>query len=114
MPQRPLEPKFGFGDIRTENVVNAGGYRCNEVGAMLGVTHPVVSMEHMYFLTDTMPELEALDFRVPIIRDPGDDFYSRQEKQGLLVGVFHNEDDAHAYRIKLEKEEELRQIGKSA
>ncbi|WP_302480654.1 hypothetical protein [Pseudomonas aeruginosa] len=30
------------------------------------------------------------------------------------VGVFHNEDDAHAYRIKLEKEEELRQIGKSA
>lgn len=35
-------------------------------------------------------------------------------QQGLLVGVFHNEDDAHAYRIKLEKEEELRQIGKSA
>jgi dimethylglycine dehydrogenase len=31
-------------------------------------------MEHMYFLTDTMPELAALDFRVPIIRDPGDDF----------------------------------------
>lgn len=29
-------------------------------------------------------------------------------------GVFHNEDDAHAYRIKLEKEEELRQIGESA
>jgi dimethylglycine dehydrogenase len=55
---------------------------------MLGVNHPVTSMEHMYFLTDTMPELEALDFRVPIIRDPGDDFYSRQEKQGLLVGVY--------------------------
>ncbi|MGA4815558.1 hypothetical protein ACPA9J_11530 [Pseudomonas aeruginosa] len=36
------------------------------------------------------------------------------DQQGLLVGVFHNEDDAHAYRIKLEKEEELRQIGKSA
>lgn len=34
-------------------------------------------------------------------------------QQGLLVGVFHNEDDAHAYRIKLEKEEELRQIGES-
>jgi dimethylglycine dehydrogenase len=76
------------GDITCEKVVNATGYRVNEVGRMLGVSHPVTSMEHMYFLTDTMPELEALDFRVPIIRDPGDDFYSRQEKQGLLVGVY--------------------------
>ena len=76
------------GDITCEKVVNASGYRVNEVGNMLGVTHPVTSMEHMYFLTDTMPELEALDFRVPIIRDPGDDFYSRQEKLGLLVGVY--------------------------
>ena len=76
------------GDITCEKVVNASGYRVNEVGNMLGVEHPVTSMEHMYFLTDTMPELEALDFQVPVIRDPGDDFYSRQEKKGLLVGVY--------------------------
>jgi dimethylglycine dehydrogenase len=76
------------GDITCEKVVNATGYRVNEVGRMLGVNHPVTSMEHMYFLTDTLPELEALDFRVPIIRDPADDFYSRQEKKGLLVGVY--------------------------
>jgi len=76
-------------------VVNATGYRVNEVGNMLGVSHPVTSMEHMYFLTDTMPELEALDFRVPIIRDPGDDFYSRQEKMGLLVGVY--EQGCHSF-----------------
>jgi len=76
------------GDITCEMVVNATGYRVNEVGAMLGVTHPVTSMEHMYFLTEPIAEIEALDFRVPIIRDPGDDFYSRQEKTGLLVGVY--------------------------
>lgn len=76
------------GDIVCEIVVNAGGYRVNEVGAMLGVRHPVTSMEHMYFLTDTIAEIEALDHRIPIIRDPGDDFYSRQEKHGLLVGVY--------------------------
>ncbi len=76
------------GDICCEMVVNATGYRVNEVGRMLGVTHPVTSMEHMYFLTDPIPELEALGQRVPIIRDPGDDFYSRQEKHGLLVGVY--------------------------
>ena len=76
------------GDITCEKVVNATGYRVNEVGNMLGVEHPVTSMEHMYFLTDDIPELEALDFQVPIIRDPLDDFYSRQEKNGLLVGVY--------------------------
>ncbi len=76
------------GDITCEKVVNASGYRVNEVGQMLGVQHPVTSMEHMYFLTDTLPELEALDFQVPVIRDPHSDFYSRQEKQGLLVGVY--------------------------
>ncbi len=79
------------GDITCENIVNATGYRVNEIGNMLGVTHPVTSMEHMYFLTDTIPELEALDFRVPIIRDPGDDFYSRQEKLGLLVGIYEQD-----------------------
>ena len=76
------------GDITCEVLVNAAGYRVNEVGAMLGVTHPVTSMEHMYFLTDTLADLQSLDHRVPIIRDPGDDFYSRQEKLGLLVGVY--------------------------
>jgi dimethylglycine dehydrogenase len=76
------------GDITAEHIVNAGGYRCNEVGAMMGVTHPVVSMEHQYFLTEPIPEIEALDFRVPLIRCPTDDFYSRQEKNGLLVGFY--------------------------
>ncbi len=76
------------GDITCEVVVNASGYRVNEVGKMLGVTHPVTSMEHMYFLTESIPGLEQLDYRVPVIRDPGDDFYSRQEKNGLLVGVY--------------------------
>lgn len=79
------------GDITCEVVVNATGYRVNEVGAMLGVEHPVVSMEHQYFLTETIPALEALDFRVPIIRDPTDDFYSRQERQGLLVGIYEQD-----------------------
>ena len=37
------------GDITCEKVVNATGYRVNEVGGMLGVQHPVTSMEHMYF-----------------------------------------------------------------
>lgn len=76
------------GDITCEIVVNATGYRVNEVGSMLGVEHPVTSMEHMYFLTEPLEELKSMDSRVPIIRCPGDDFYMRQEKKGLLVGVY--------------------------
>lgn len=76
------------GDIDCEKIVNAGGYRCNEVGAMMGVELPVASMEHQYMLTDPIPEIEALDYRVPLIRCPTDDFYSRQEKNGLLVGFY--------------------------
>ena len=45
-------------------------------------------MEHQFFLTEELPELEALSHRVPLLRDPGDDFYSRQEHKGLLVGIY--------------------------
>ncbi len=77
-----------MGDITCEKIVNAAGYRVNEVGNMIGVTHPVTSMEHMYFLTEDLPALQELDYQVPVIRDPHDDFYSRQEKKGLLVGIY--------------------------
>lgn len=76
------------GDITAEYIVNAGGYRCNEIGAMMGVTHPVASMEHQCFLTEPIRDIEALNFRVPLIRCPTDDFYCRQEKKGLLVGFY--------------------------
>ena len=79
------------GDITCEKIVNAGGYRCNEIGAMLGVEHPVISMEHQYFLTEPIEELVTLGHRVPLLRDPLDDFYSRQEKQGLLVGIYEQD-----------------------
>jgi len=79
------------GDIRAGKVVNAGGYRCNEVGAMMGSVLPVASMEHQYMLTEPIAAIEALDFRVPLIRCPTDDFYSRQEKYGLLVGFYEQD-----------------------
>ncbi len=81
------------GDIHCEKIVNAGGYRCNEIGAMMGVELPVASMEHQYMLTDAIPEIEALgdDFRSPLIRCPSDDFYQRAEKKGLLIGFYEQD-----------------------
>lgn len=79
------------GDIDCEIVVNACGYRVNEVGNMMGVEHPVMSMEHQYFLTEPVPAIEALDHRVPLLRCATDDFYSRQEKNGLLIGFYEQD-----------------------
>ena len=76
------------GDIECESIVNAGGYRVHQVGNFYGLEHAVSSMEHQFFLTEELPELEELGRRVPLIRDPGDDFYSRQEHHGLLVGIY--------------------------
>lgn len=79
------------GDIRCESIVNAGGYRCNEIGAMMGMVHPVASMEHQYFVTEEIPALRDLGHRVPLIRCPTDDFYQRQEKNGLLIGFYEQD-----------------------
>lgn len=77
------------GSIVAEHVVIAAGYRANEVGAMLGVEYPVISMEHMYFITEDIPELVGREQdRVAMVRCPRDTFYMRQEGAGLLVGIY--------------------------
>ena len=79
------------GDIDCDIVVNACGYRVNEVGAMMDVHHPVAAMEHQYFLTEDIPAIEEAGHRMPLLRCPISDFYSRQEKGGLLVGFYEQD-----------------------
>ncbi|MDA7963964.1 FAD-dependent oxidoreductase [Ruegeria sp.] len=79
------------GDIDCDIVVNACGYRVNEVGAMMGVHHPVASMEHQYFLTEDIPGIAEAGHRMPLLRCPISDYYSRQEKGGLLVGFYEQD-----------------------
>ena len=79
------------GDITCEIVVNACGYRVNEVGAMMGVHHPVMSMEHQYFVTEDIPAIAEAGHRMPLLRCPISDYYCRQEKNGLLVGFYEQD-----------------------
>ena len=76
------------GDITCEIVVNACGYRVSEVGAMMNVHHPVMSMEHQYFVTEDIPAIVEAGHRMPLIRCPISDYYCRQEKNGLLIGFY--------------------------
>ena len=79
------------GDVKCEIVVNAGGYRCNEIGAMMEVQHPVASMEHQYFLTEDIPAIAEAGHRMPLLRCPISDYYCRQEKGGLLLGFYEQD-----------------------
>ncbi len=79
------------GSITGEHLVVAAGYRVNEVGALMGITYPVVATEHMYFITEDIPELLQREDRVSMVRCPRDTFYMRQEKKGLLVGIYEHD-----------------------
>ncbi len=79
------------GDIDCEVVINAGGYRVNEVAEMMGVHHPVASMEHQYFVTEPIQGIVDAGHRMPLLRCPISDYYCRQERDGLLVGFYEQD-----------------------
>ena len=83
------------GEIRCEYVVNATGYRANEVGAMFGRKVPCVSLAHQYLITEGIPELAERDKKLPLLRDPDSSYYLRQEKDGLLLGPYEKNCRAH-------------------
>lgn len=76
------------GVINAGIIVNAAGFRCNEVAAMVGHQLPVTSMEHQFVVTDNIVELEALDAMVPMLRDPDVSYYLRQEGKGFILGPY--------------------------
>ena len=79
------------GDIRTQWVVNAAGLWAREVAAMAGLSLPLMPTEHQYFVTQTIPEIAALDRRLPSVADRDGEYYLRQEGLGLLVGAYERD-----------------------
>jgi dimethylglycine dehydrogenase len=80
------------GTVHADHVVNCGGLWAREIGRMVGLELPVLAMEHMYLLTEDMPEvaqinratgkemITAIDFEGEI--------YMRQERGGMLLGTY--------------------------
>ncbi|MBZ9863648.1 FAD-dependent oxidoreductase [Mesorhizobium sp. CA12] len=80
------------GDIIAEHVVNAGGLWAREVGRMVGLELPVLAMEHMYLITEDMPEVADWNKKTgtEIIHavDFDGELYLRQERGGMLMGTY--------------------------
>jgi dimethylglycine dehydrogenase len=80
------------GEIVAEHVVNAGGLWAREVGRMVGLELPVLAMEHMYLITEDMPEVKAWNDKTgtEIIHavDFDGELYLRQERGGMLMGTY--------------------------
>ncbi len=76
------------GDIEAEFVVNAAGLWGREVGRLAGIELPLMPVEHHYLVTESIPEIEQLDFELPQINDNETGCYARQEGQGLLLGAY--------------------------
>lgn len=91
------------GKIRAEIVVNAAGYRAQELGRMFipfgGREVPMMTMSHQYLLTDEIPELEewsnANNQKLPLLRDVDSSYYLRQEKHGLNLGPYERNCKGH-------------------
>ncbi|MGI9305223.1 MAG: GcvT family protein [Gammaproteobacteria bacterium] len=79
------------GDIEAEIVVNAGGLWAREVGRMVGLELPLLAMQHHYLITEDLPEILAHDEELPHAIDFAGEIYTRQERQGLLLGTYEQD-----------------------
>jgi len=73
------------GRIRTEIVVVATGIWSPHIGRMVGVSIPLMPMQHQWVMTEPLRELAGA---VPNLRDPDKLIYFRQEGQSLIIGGY--------------------------
>ena len=80
------------GTIATEIVVNAAGQWAGEIGRMVGLNFPIISMAHLYLITKPMGITQTL----PTMRDPDLLVYYREEVGGLIMGGYERQPAAWA------------------
>jgi 4-methylaminobutanoate oxidase (formaldehyde-forming) len=73
------------GEIRARYVVNCAGIWGREFGLKAGVDVPLQAAEHYYLITE---KLEGMHRDLPILRDPGNAAYYREETGKLMLGLF--------------------------
>ncbi|MBM36413.1 MAG: aminomethyltransferase [Acidimicrobiaceae bacterium] len=88
LPDGRWEITTNKGQLVAEHVVNAAGCYAPQLGGMVGYDVPIVSVIHQYLVTEAIPEVAALDFDLPVVRDPRASCYYRREIDGLIIGPY--------------------------
>jgi 4-methylaminobutanoate oxidase (formaldehyde-forming) len=73
------------GDIEAEYVVNCAGIWARQLGELAGVNIPLQAAEHYYLLTEPIAEVDP---GWPVLEDPANYGYYREEGGGLMLGLF--------------------------
>lgn len=76
------------GTIESEYVVNCAGMWARQLGERSGVNIPLQAAEHYYLVTEPM---DGIDASWPVIEDPANFGYYREETGGLMIGLFEPE-----------------------
>jgi 4-methylaminobutanoate oxidase (formaldehyde-forming) len=71
--------------VRCAAVVNCAGAWARQIGAMAGVPVPLQAVEHMYVVTEPMPELPQ---PLPVIRDLEGGIYIKGDAGKVVLGGF--------------------------
>ncbi len=86
------------GDIEAGIVVNSGGTYARQIGEWVGLDLPIANMLHHYLITDNVPEFEALDQELPVIRDDSQvSGYIRMEQKSGLIGIYEKANAASVW-----------------
>ncbi len=73
------------GNIQTESVVLATGMWTRQLAATIGVNVPLQACEHFYIVTEP---LAGVDSTTPVLRDPGNYTYFKEETGKIMAGFF--------------------------
>ncbi|MBL8669533.1 MAG: GcvT family protein [Alphaproteobacteria bacterium] len=75
----------GSGEVRAKTVVLAAGLWTRDLAAAAGVSVPLHACEHFYVVTEAIPGLSP---QTPVLRDPDNCVYVKEDAGKLLVGCF--------------------------
>ncbi len=81
------------GNIKTDLVVSAVGIWAPKIGDLAGVPIPLSPMQHIYAITEPLPELAGAttDISLPLIRHQDRAMYFRQERESFGIGSYLHE-----------------------
>lgn len=79
------------GSFRAEHVVLAASFWTRELLEPLGLSLPLYALQHHEVVTGDLPAITALERELPTVRDPYAPSNTRQERDGLLCGVYERD-----------------------